>query len=157
MEGRRGAEFPLALATKAFAPCSPRAAASIYAPTRKFHIFYIQSPRNQQVAAAHLSATEQPLWRKTMNLLSGNFSLQLDLTLESLLSRAVAAAESEENNPSPYCSAEEGGSGVKGLPVRKSSTKVALNGQVIQVMEARICCDHGDGPITATVIEMETL
>jgi hypothetical protein len=95
-----------------------------------------------------------------MNLLSGNFSLQLDLTLESLLSQAVAAIESGESNQSPSStcsSAEEGKSGVKGLPLIRSSTKVALNGQMIQVMEAQICCNHGDGPINATVIKMETL
>jgi hypothetical protein len=65
--------------------------------------------------------------------------------------------ESDENCPSPDCSSEEGASGVKGLPLRKFSTKVALNGQMIQVMEARICCDNGDGPVNATVIKMETL
>lgn len=95
-----------------------------------------------------------------MSLLSGNFSMRLELSLASLLSRAVAAVESDENNqspPSPYSSAEGGESGVEGLPLKKTSIKVKLNGHMIQVVETQVCCNQGDVPINAAVIKMETL
>jgi hypothetical protein len=95
-----------------------------------------------------------------MNLLSGNFSMRLELSLVSLLSQAVAAVESGENHgppPSPHFSIEGDESGVEGLPVKKTRTKVKLNGHFIQVVETQIRCKQGDVPINAAVIKMETL
>jgi hypothetical protein len=95
-----------------------------------------------------------------MNLLSGNFSLQLELTLESLLSQAVAAVGPDKDDQSPSSlnfSVEGDDSGGAGMPLEKSSTKLRLNGHLIQVVETQISCGRGDVPINASIIEMETL
>ncbi len=94
-----------------------------------------------------------------MNPLSGKFSMRLELSLASLLSRVIAAAESDENGHSPQSPDHsiEDDSGLSGLPFNKTSTKFNLNGHMIQVVETRICCSQGNTPIDATVIKMETL
>ncbi len=95
-----------------------------------------------------------------MKLLSGDFSMRLELSLASLLSRAVAAVESDENGHSPQspdCSIEDDDSEVEGPPFKKTSIKVRLDGQMIQVVETRIRINQGDAPINATVIQMETI
>lgn len=90
-----------------------------------------------------------------MNLLSGNFIMQLDLTLEALRSQFVGESESDVHDQSPL--SPNNTAEVDGLPLKKISTKLALNGQMIQVLETQICCTQGDVPLNATVIEMETL
>ena len=95
-----------------------------------------------------------------MNLLSGNFSVRLELSLTSLLSQAVAAVESGENHLSPLSAhlfIEGDESGVDGLPLKKSSIKAKLNCHMTQVVETHICCNRGDIPINAAVIKMETI
>jgi hypothetical protein len=95
-----------------------------------------------------------------MNLLSGNFSLQLELTLASLLARAVESADPDEDGRSPSTGTtppEEAGTGVGSPPLKRSSTKVALEGHLIQVEETRIGGTRGDASINASIIKMETL
>jgi hypothetical protein len=95
-----------------------------------------------------------------MNLLSGNFTLQLELTLESLLSQVVAAVGSvEDNQSSSSLNVSVGGDDSEGagMPLKKSSTKLRLNGRLIQVVETQVSCSRGDVPINASIIKMETL
>ena len=93
-----------------------------------------------------------------MNLLSGNITVRLELSLASLLSRAVAAVEPGENHRSPlsaHFSIKGGESGVDDLPGKKADAKVKLNCHMIQVVETQICCNRGDVPVNATVFTME--
>ncbi len=95
-----------------------------------------------------------------MNLLSGNLSVRLELSLTSLLSQAVVAVGSGENQRPPlsaHFSIESDESGVDDLSRKQDSAKVKLNCHLIQVVETKICCNRSNAPITAAVFKMETI
>ena len=90
-----------------------------------------------------------------MNLLSAKSTLQLILSLALLLPQAFAATETGEagqSSLSPYFFIEGDDSGVERLPLKKTHTKVKLNGYMAHVVVTQIYRNQGSAPINATYI-----
>jgi Ca-activated chloride channel family protein len=81
--------------------------------------------------------------------------MRLVLSLVLLLPQALVAAETGDNNQSslsPYFFIEGDDSGVESLPLKKTSTKVKLNGYMAHVVVTQIYRNQGNTAINATYI-----
>jgi Ca-activated chloride channel family protein len=81
--------------------------------------------------------------------------MRLLLSMVLLLPQAFAAADTGENSQtslSPYFFIEGDDSGTESLPLKKTSTKVKLNGYMAHVVVTQIYHNRGDTPINATYI-----
>jgi Ca-activated chloride channel family protein len=92
---------------------------------------------------------------KKMNALIGNSPFRLLLLLLLLLPLAVATADTGEHGPSslsPYFLVEGDDSGGERLPLKKTSTRVKLNGYMARVVVTQLYRNQGTQPINATYI-----
>ena len=80
--------------------------------------------------------------------------LQLGLLLLLLMSAGISIAEStnQQGPLSPYFLIEGGDSGTESLPLKKTTTRVKLNGYIAQVEMTQLYRNQGSTPVNASYI-----